>query len=122
MPSPMTTVDGFPIPVEVAGPQGSPVVVVLSAAQRTTASYEAICQRLHTAHLRTVVIGPDERLGAKSVVGIMDALDIQWRSEEHTSELQSRGHLVCRLLLEKKNRKREKLDYADSRGHGAGRE
>src|SRR5690625_6208006 len=27
------------------------------------------------------------------------------RSEEHTSELQSRGHLVCRLLLEKKNHK-----------------
>src|SRR5207253_4804644 len=27
---------------------------------------------------------------------------IQPRSEEHTSELQSRGHLVCRLLLEKK--------------------
>src|SRR5690625_6498628 len=26
-----------------------------------------------------------------------------WRSEEHTSELQSRGHLVCRLLLEKTN-------------------
>src|SRR5690625_6563457 len=26
------------------------------------------------------------------------------RSEEHTSELQSRGHLVCRLLLEKKKR------------------
>src|SRR5690625_6652121 len=31
--------------------------------------------------------------------------DLSWkmcRSEEHTSELQSRGHLVCRLLLEKK--------------------
>src|SRR5437870_6154793 len=28
------------------------------------------------------------------------------RSEEHTSELQSRGHLVCRLLLEKKKRSR----------------
>src|SRR5690625_6968552 len=26
------------------------------------------------------------------------------RSEEHTSELQSRGHLVCRLLLDKKNK------------------
>src|SRR5689334_24853766 len=26
-----------------------------------------------------------------------------WRSEEHTSELQSQFHLVCRLLLEKKN-------------------
>src|SRR2546429_5339266 len=28
-----------------------------------------------------------------------------WRSEEHTSELQSRLHLVCRLLLEKKKQK-----------------
>src|SRR5437870_6645872 len=28
----------------------------------------------------------------------------QARSEEHTSELQSRGHLVCRLLLEKNNK------------------
>src|SRR5690625_5802591 len=28
------------------------------------------------------------------------------RSEEHTSELQSRGHLVCRLLLEKKKQNR----------------
>src|SRR5207302_6746563 len=29
-----------------------------------------------------------------------------WRSEEHTSELQSRENLVCRLLLEKKKNKR----------------
>src|SRR5690625_5555970 len=29
------------------------------------------------------------------------------RSEEHTSELQSRGHLVCRLLLEKKKQKKQ---------------
>src|SRR5690625_5369781 len=29
------------------------------------------------------------------------------RSEEHTSELQSRGHLVCRLLLEKKKEKKQ---------------
>src|SRR5438552_5963042 len=28
----------------------------------------------------------------------------RWRSEEHTSELQSPDHIVCRLLLEKKNR------------------
>src|SRR5687768_18598816 len=32
-----------------------------------------------------------------------DPLQVQRRSEEHTSELQSRLHLVCRLLLEKKN-------------------
>src|SRR3989449_3965605 len=35
------------------------------------------------------------------------------RSEEHTSELQSRLHLVCRLLLEKKKNK------IDARRHGA---
>src|SRR2546422_8561166 len=36
------------------------------------------------------------------------------RSEEHTSELQSRLHLVCRLLLEKKKRRHDErvvLDY-----------
>src|SRR5690625_7050716 len=32
------------------------------------------------------------------------------RSEEHTSELQSRGHLVCRLLLEKKKNKKIQSD------------
>src|SRR5438552_14298073 len=33
-----------------------------------------------------------------------------WRSEEHTSELQSPDHLVCRLLLEKKKNKKYKTD------------
>src|SRR5947209_12649408 len=33
------------------------------------------------------------------------------RSEEHTSELQSRQYLVCRLLLEKKNTKANKLSH-----------
>src|SRR5258708_32062713 len=32
------------------------------------------------------------------------------RSEEHTSELQSPDHLVCRLLLEKKNKKTKIID------------
>src|SRR2546427_2289456 len=30
-----------------------------------------------------------------------------WRSEEHTSELQSQSNLVCRLLLEKKKKQKE---------------
>src|SRR5690625_5903824 len=34
------------------------------------------------------------------------------RSEEHTSELQSRGHLVCRLLLEKKKNQRHTTTYS----------
>src|SRR5690554_7414809 len=33
------------------------------------------------------------------------------RSEEHTSELQSRPHLVCRLLLEKKKKKNNKIRH-----------
>src|SRR5690625_6616776 len=37
-----------------------------------------------------------------TVDGSAGDLDRGPRSEEHTSELQSRGHLVCRLLLEKK--------------------
>src|SRR5690349_24214369 len=36
-------------------------------------------------------------------------LQRQHRSEEHTSELQSRRDLVCRLLLEKKKKKEEKM-------------
>src|SRR2546429_6020983 len=46
----------------------------------------------------------------------LDGINETWnramaRSEEHTSELQSRLHLVCRLLLEKK-----KYDHASMRG------
>src|SRR5690625_1326147 len=46
----------------------------------------------------------------KSAIADWDRVDVLYnnagylRSEEHTSELQSRGHLVCRLLLEKKKR------------------
>src|SRR6266496_6666151 len=37
-----------------------------------------------------------------------------WRSEEHTSELQSRRDLVCRLLLEKK-KKRNAMNFAKTK-------
>src|SRR5688572_32211992 len=45
-----------------------------------------------------------------SVMYVLPAVMIAWvgnenRSEEHTSELQSQSNLVCRLLLEKKNKK-----------------
>src|SRR5439155_23691433 len=48
--------------------------------------------------LTKLIVDPDAEHA--SGVRIHDEL----RSEEHTSELQSRGHLVCRLLLEKKNK------------------
>src|SRR5207253_5780617 len=50
----------------------------------------------------------DDRLRWHPAAGGLAALHaerkvtVMPRSEEHTSELQSRGHLVCRLLLEKK--------------------
>ena len=74
----MTTVDGFPIPVSITGPDNGSVVVVLGAAQRALAAYDAVCERLHTASLRTIVIGPDPRLTAKSVMGVLDAQEVQW--------------------------------------------
>src|SRR5437870_9363230 len=40
------------------------------------------------------------------------------RSEEHTSELQSRGHLVCRLLLEKKKKNKTYLHKDMKRDNG----
>src|SRR2546429_2850342 len=45
--------------------------------------------------------------GAWAAAGSMN-----WRSEEHTSELQSRLHLVCRLLLEKKKTRQRALRAA----------
>jgi pimeloyl-ACP methyl ester carboxylesterase len=74
----MVTVDGFPVAVSVAGPEKGPVVVMLGAAHHAPAAYDAVCQRLHTASLRTVVIAPDRRLTAKSVLGILDSLGVQW--------------------------------------------
>src|SRR5947209_10080720 len=70
-------------------------------------------------------LGPDTTLGGRSFYGLTETIvgasavkpieqrlhlavygeaNARWvRSEEHTSELQSRQYLVCRLLLEKKN-------------------
>src|SRR5687768_17878426 len=46
-------------------------------------------------------------LYAKRQCGWLSGLGQDARSEEHTSELQSRLHLVCRLLLEKKKKKKK---------------
>src|SRR5258708_15570489 len=39
------------------------------------------------------------------------------RSEEHTSELQSPDHLVCRLLLDKKNKRQAESAHQSAHGH-----
>src|SRR3712207_8571249 len=50
---------------------------------------------------RELLEGADARIAAVCTSGI--GASLLPRSEEHTSELQSRQYLVCRLLLEKKN-------------------
>src|SRR5690625_6791507 len=50
----------------------------------------------------TCLLGRGSRLSVRAFVNESS----KQRSEEHTSELQSRGHLVCRLLLEKKKTNR----------------
>src|SRR3989442_4085873 len=47
--------------------------------------------------------------GSGGAIG--DVLANAGRSEEHTSELQSRPHLVCRLLLEKKKRDKTSIEW-----------
>src|SRR5438874_7000623 len=54
-----------------------------------------------TASCRIEVEGVDDLFGELEPRGILHPV----RSEEHTSELQSRRDLVCRLLLEKKKKK-----------------
>src|SRR5258707_3612050 len=60
-----------------------------------------------------------DRIVAGDVLGLAGAVDLDAasRSEEHTSELQSRQYLVCRLLLEKKTR----MNRVSSLARGVGR-
>src|SRR3712207_8512856 len=51
---------------------------------------------------------PDPRFGTETLQDC--ELQYKTRSEEHTSELQSRQYLVCRLLLEKKKKIYERYD------------
>src|SRR5690625_6958355 len=57
---------------------------------------------LRTLTTLTWVLGLLSGMAAAVLIVLRRAPD--GRSEEHTSELQSRGHLVCRLLLEKKKK------------------
>src|SRR5438477_8885623 len=60
----------------------------------------------YTTLFRSVIAGEDRAEATDECLAGMDADandERRFRSEEHTSELQSHVNLVCRLLLEKKN-------------------
>src|SRR3989442_3373173 len=79
-------VEDFPDPKDGEQPPSSPLLATLELSRRRGLTREAIERALLTHGTRVL----EKEFG----------LD---RSEEHTSELQSRPHLVCRLLLENKN-------------------
>src|SRR5947199_2942542 len=62
--------------------------------------YTAVCPRVYGARCRTPC-GPPRNPCSQ-------------RSEEHTSELQSLRHLVCRLLLEKKKTKKKQINKQEN--------
>src|SRR3712207_7451792 len=69
-----------------------------SRTTRGLARVDVIYRRIDDDFLDPLTFRPDSTLGVPGLVNV-------YRSEEHTSELQSRQYLVCRLLLEKKNKK-----------------
>src|SRR5258708_21712704 len=64
--------------------------------------------------VRGFILDVTERKRAEETIRHMTYHD-QLRSEEHTSELQSPDHLVCRLLLEKKKRTHQQLSTNSAR-------
>src|SRR5690554_6976485 len=77
-----------------------PVVMVL---KETTQSFFGIEPLVVGPGIKTgmnIKMDNPREVGADRIVNAV-------RSEEHTSELQSRPHLVCRLLLEKKKKKKK---------------
>src|SRR5258708_8934510 len=84
----------------------------------TTLFRSSVTSRQGTVTLRGNVSSQDEadRLVERAraqpgVVDVVNRLNVV-RSEEHTSELQSPDHLVCRLLLEKKNKNRDRTQLS----------
>src|SRR5437870_9688734 len=77
-----------------------PYTTLFRSARERARSERAHLARRARVPARSAVSGV-----ARDVDADRAALRRSARSEEHTSELQSRGHLVCRLLLEKKKNK-----------------
>src|SRR2546422_7537301 len=74
---------------------------------------EYVCARIEQCRLAMGTVFSAARADGRH------ASRVSCRSEEHTSELQSRLHLVCRLLLEKKKHQRRGEDAGQARGRRA---
>src|SRR5215510_15849150 len=86
-------------------PPGWAMVWAPSAKSRTSLSSPAISPR-SPIRRKEVSRRWAAQVSVTSAMASSPSSSRHARSEEHTSELQSRGHLVCRLLLEKKKNKK----------------
>src|SRR5690625_1085677 len=77
-----------------------PAETATTSTQKTTQDSDS--DKPEVIHSRSVSLF-SQRLGVSAKLDLVEIRSNE-RSEEHTSELQSRGHLVCRLLLEKKKK------------------
>src|SRR2546429_3452652 len=88
----------------------TPISLVRQSAKRRTppatlvpAEIKALIDGLALRERTLVLLAASTGLRQSEIFGLKwGDIDFERRSEEHTSELQSRLHLVCRLLLEKK--------------------
>src|SRR2546422_2671761 len=78
-----------------------PVSLAERGLKRMQRVARAVSEALHGLDLVAVRLDGEHEAGADRLAVLQDGAGAA-RSEEHTSELQSRLHLVCRLLLEKK--------------------
>src|SRR5207253_4317252 len=81
------------------GPQAVALIPKSAVRSDSSASFVYLL-RDGKVERRAVSLGIDRGTEVAVLAGVTPGDSV--RSEEHTSELQSRGHLVCRLLLEKK--------------------
>src|SRR5437870_1318077 len=71
------------------------------ALEQARAAQKEIAAGRMRGPLHGIPYGAKDLLATRDIKTTWGAPPFRDRSEEHTSELQSRGHLVCRLLLEK---------------------
>src|SRR2546422_4227713 len=95
---PRSTLFPYP-PLFRSSPQAAPQGALVAA----YAIDDALAEQIKQATTTDVVFFALDTLNRPYIVGT--------RSEEHTSELQSRLHLVCRLLLEKKKNANHQHKY-----------
>src|SRR5690554_7259577 len=107
---PLTHVDGATVSYQIDG-EGPPLVLVSGTGGNLHSNWDHLIPALSATRQ---VIRVDYAGSAGATVDPVHALTIERmaeqvlsgvRSEEHTSELQSRPQLECRLLLEKKNQR-----------------